>query len=184
MRARTLRSLVPLVALLVTANSCGEQSAPTAPAASPQASLLPLNLDPLTQPVTGLLGGTLDLLHCTVAQTAIGVKLIGPSGGTIAVGPHRLTIPRGALTAPTLIEGIALPGPVRQVAFFPQGLRFRQSTSLRLDYSGCANTRNPLRVVYLSNQGSILEVEPSTDDRSTHVVTASIRHFSSYAIAY
>ena len=184
MRARTLRTLASVAALFAIVASCGEQSSPTAPAAPPNASLVPLDLSPLTKPVTGLLGGTLELLTCTASQTAIGINVVGPNGGTVRVGPHTLIIPRGALTRPTLIEGISLPGPFRQVSFLPEGLRFSQPVSLQLDYAGCRVTDDPLQVVYLGDRGNLLEIEPSTDDRAARTVTGRIRHFSSYAIAY
>ncbi len=92
---------------------CGER-APTGIA--PQALLW--DLPPVT--VTGLVSCT-PLSPDSVSQT------IGPLGGTLAVGPHRLFIPAGALDAPVEITAMAPADTVNRIRFEPQGLTRRSS---------------------------------------------------------
>src|SRR2546427_13111891 len=80
------------VALVLTAAallSCGEP--PLSPVPPPQASL-----------IGGLLQAT-GLLQCTAMPTATATQTVGPAGGGINVGPHRLSIPAGAPGAPVTI---------------------------------------------------------------------------------
>jgi hypothetical protein len=174
MGTRVLRSIIGAAALFAVASSCSETRAPTAPSgASAQPSL-----------IGSLLGTPLQLLSCTVTTTSIGAKVIGPAGGTVVVGPHRLTVPPGALASPTLIQGVSLPGPISEVTFLPEGLQFQKPATLTLSYAACSTPKSTPLVVYINILNSILETEPSKADATTKTVTASIRHFSAYAIAY
>src|SRR5207245_1410023 len=94
------------VALVLTAAallSCGEP--PLSPVPPPQASL-----------IGGLLQAT-GLLQCTAMPTATATQTVGPAGGVINVGPHRLSIPAGALGAPVTITATAPSDNVNRIQF-------------------------------------------------------------------
>src|SRR2546426_1688585 len=110
------------VALVLTAAallSCGEP--PLSPVPPPQASL-----------IGGLLQAT-GLLQCTAMPTATATQTVGPAGGVINVGPHRLSIPAGALGAPVTITATAPSDNVNRIQFQPEGLVFQRSAALTID---------------------------------------------------
>jgi hypothetical protein len=164
--------------------ACGEQNAPMAPRApKPDASLIDVTngLLNVTNGLTSLVG---DLLVCTLQPEQSSSAVIGPAGGNISFGHHSLDIPRGALNAPTRITGRTIRGYNARVEFSPSGLRFAVPATVRLSYSNCTVSRRPAQVVYLQADTAVTEREPSHDYRDGKWVTASIRHFSSYAVAY
>ncbi|HEX9486968.1 MAG TPA: hypothetical protein VF976_07865 [Gemmatimonadales bacterium] len=160
---------VLLVAALL---GCGER-APTGIA--PRALLW--DLPPVT--VTGLVRCT-PLSPDSVSQT------IGPLGGTLAVGPHRLFIPPGALDAPVEITAMAPADTVNRIRFEPQGLTFNQPASLTMSYANCGALASlvPKRIAYTDDALAILELLPSVDNLATLTVTGCLEHFSDYAIAW
>ena len=90
----------------------------------------------------GLLGtgiGT-GLLGCTPLPYARTEQTVGPAGGTILVGPHRLVIPAGALAAPVLITAEAPADSVNSVRLLPHGLTFApgKPARLTLSYANCS----------------------------------------------
>lgn len=136
-----------------------------------------------------LLGGALSpLLSCTPQPYAADTEVVGPAGGTLAIGPHRLVIPAGALNQPVTIIGDAPVGTVVSVRFQPEGLHFNDGHPawLTLDYSACPLVRNllPKRIAYTSDQLSILSYLLSVDDLLRWRVTGRVEHFSRYAVAW
>jgi hypothetical protein len=115
MIGRRLFTSLVLVLALLGLSSCGTTDAPTAPDTSEQPSLLLGN--------GGLLGTGMGhgLLTCTPLPPTRTQQTVGPAGGTIAVGPHRLEIPAGALTAPVLITAQALGDSVNSVRLLRTG---------------------------------------------------------------
>jgi len=136
-----------------------------------------------------LLGTTTSgLISCNVKQTTYGAGWVGPSGGVIRVGPHVLTIPRGALKTYTRITATAPKGNTVLVDFEPHGLRFAKPTALSLSYKECGLTGTLLGgllldVVYVDDRQSILEVLPSLNDLLNQRVIGRVDHFSGYALA-
>lgn len=126
------------------------------------------------------------LLSCTPLPEATANQTIGPEGGVLTVGPHSLTVPAGALSAPVTITAVAPSGAVRRVDFAPDGLQFAEPARLSLSYQGCglAGILAPKRVVQIDHDLSILEVLPSLDLRSLLTTSASLEHFSGYAVAW
>jgi len=151
---------------------CGEH-APTGIA--PQALLW--DLPPIT--VTGL-------VRCTPLSPESVSQTIGPLGGTLAVGPHRLFVPPGALDAPVEITAIAPADTVNRIRFEPQGLTFNQPVSLTMSYANCGALASlvPKRIAYTSDALAILELLPSVDNLAAGTVTGRLQHFSDYAIAW
>jgi hypothetical protein len=137
----------------------------------------------------GLLGGvTGTLLGCAPQPYAADTAVVGPAGGVLAIGPHRLVIPAGALSQRVTIIGDAPVGNVVSVRFQPEGLHFdaRHPAYLTLDYSKCSLVRTllPKRVAYTSDRLDILSYLLSIDDLFHHKVTGQVKHFSRYAVAW
>lgn len=151
--------------------SCGDPSAPT-----PQADLGGLSLLP---PPVGL-------LVCAPLPADSVTQTIGPEGGTLGVGVHRLTVPAGALDSAVSITAVAPSDTVNRVRFQPEGLAFQQPASLTMSYANCdlLGSTLPKRVAYTTDLLAILEYLPSIDDFSSQVVTGQLGHFSDYAIAW
>jgi hypothetical protein len=154
--------------------SCADPS-PTAPA-GPQGGLF----DGLLQP-TGLLACS-PLAYDSVTQT------VGPEGGTLFVGPHRLVVPAGALDAPVAITGIVRSETVNRIHFEPEGLVFNQysAPSLWMSYANCSllGSLLPKRIAYVTPDLLILEYLSSLDSFWTRTVRGKVPHFSDYAIAW
>ncbi len=163
---KPLRWLV--LALVVCA--CTEPSAP-----SPDASLIGglLNL-------TGLLG-------CSEIPYASTTQTLGSAGGTMRIGPHTLTVPVGALSAPVAITGEIVTGRgVNAVHFEPEGLAFARSAALTMSYSNCSllGSLTPKRIAYVSDGLGIYSYLLSVDNLWTKKVTGRVDHFSNYAVAW
>jgi hypothetical protein len=141
---------------------------------------------PEPQPSTAVLDplSSLNLLSCSTQPYAVKTQTVGTAGGTIAVGTHRLVIPAGALTSSVKITAEQMSGRVNSVRFSPEGLRFAKPAKLYLSYANCSPLLLLKRVVYTNDKLSILELLPSIDDLRTQRVSASIRHFSRYAVAW
>lgn len=133
-----------------------------------------------------LLTRALHLLPCNPVPYDSVVQTVGPSGGTIHVGPHTLAIPPGALDSNTTITAVVPSDSLALVRFQPQGLTFARPARLALSYAACplAGFLPPLRVVYTNDAHSILEVELSFLNPLAETVTGRIGHFSGYAVAY
>jgi hypothetical protein len=175
---------IAFVALLAfTGVSCAESS-PTAPptatvSTAPDGELLGL---------LGL-GSTLQrvgLLSCTPMASATASAVIGPLGGTIRVGPHRLDVPAGALDRRVLITATAPTARVNRVEFQPHGLDFARPATLTMSYANCnlLGSLLPKRIAYIDRNLSILELLRSVDDMANRRVSARLEHFSDYAVAW
>ncbi len=154
-----------MVALVVCVIASCSDSAPTAPATvqAPNASLIGDLLRP-----TGL-------LQCSALPAASTTQTIGPSGGSLTVGPHVLRIPAGALAQPTSIT-----------RFQPEGLKFATPAYLTMSYANCSllGSLLPKRIAYTSNLLDILEYLLSVDNLFSKKVTGQVKHFSEYVIAW
>jgi hypothetical protein len=126
----------------------------------------------------------LQLLTCSAQPYAVRTQTVGSAGGTIVVGSHRLVIPAGALAGPVQIKAEQMSGKVNSVRFSPDGLKFAKSATLTLSYSNCSPLTLIKRVVYTNELLGILELLPSIDDLRNRTVSAPIRHFSRYAVAW
>jgi hypothetical protein len=129
---------------------------------------------------------SVGLLRCSPLPADSVTQTIGPDGGTLSVGTHRLTIPAGALTAPVTITAIAPSDTVNQVRFFPEGLTFASPALLTMSYANCSLLYGlvPKQIAYTTDDLSILALLPSIDDFWRQQVTGSLQHFSTYAIAW
>lgn len=111
------------------------------------------------------------------------VKVIGPQGGELTTASgHRIVFPAGALGHPTEIrmhDDVEYAG----VRLAPHGLQFPAGRgpilTLRVP-EGTAAAYDFLRIVYVDDEGTILEVlDAHAQDGG---VTARLRHFSGYLI--
>ncbi len=182
-----------VAALLMVGVSCASDDSITGPSSdqSSQPSAQPSQgptpdplLGSLVDPVLQTVLGTVNLLTCSPQPYAQTRAVVGPAGGTIIVGAHRLTIPAGALAAPVAITAEQVRGTTNSVRLQPAGLKFAKPATLTLSYRNCLLPPLTKRVVYTDEQLRILEVIPSLDLRLTWSVNGTIRHFSRYAVAY
>jgi hypothetical protein len=135
----------------------------------------------------GVVGGLLEitgLLSCEEQKYDVTYQTVGPRGGSIKVGKHSLTIPKGALRYNVRIKAEQMPGSTNSVRFSPEGLEFEKPATLTLDYKNCEDVGTPKAVVYTTEEFKILEVLQSLDLFKRRTVTAPIDHFSRYAIAW
>jgi hypothetical protein len=125
-----------------------------------------------------------ELLTCKTQPYVVAEKVIGPRGGSLSIGSHRLEIPRGALASKVRITGEQVSGNVNSVRLSPEGLHFAKAARLTLSYGNCAPVRLLKRIAYTSEFLTILELPPSEDYPKYDYVTGAIDHFSQYAVAY
>jgi hypothetical protein len=127
---------------------------------------------------------TAELLRCEPRKRETGTRTIGPKGGEVQVGPHRLRIPAGALDRNVTISGVAPSGPIVDVEFEPHGLQFAAPVELTIDYDHCIVPASlQLQVVYLGVGKKIVAEQPSSDHRDLSEIRAVTDHFSGYAVA-
>lgn len=183
---RRFASILALALAAVTLTSCADDRAPTepvAPAIAPDPSIL----GDLIGGVTGTVGGLVDqlgLVTCNVRTTHTASADIGPMGGVLWVGPHRLVVPPYALRERVRISAVAPKGQYVQIQFEPEGLQFRKPTLLTMSYSECS-LLSPLRlkIVYVNDRLEILEVLPTVTSLLTRTANAPVDHFSRYMLA-
>jgi hypothetical protein len=128
---------------------------------------------------------------CSALPATSVTKVIGPAGGSISFGPHKLVVPSGALATQVSIKAVipANGNGYNEVRLYPDGLAFRTTVSLRISYANCGLTPAQeawlpyLKVVYLVN-GTIVEYVPTVANLTAKTVTGALKHFSNYAVAW
>jgi hypothetical protein len=108
---------------------------------------------------------------------------IGPEGGTLTVGTSRFVVPPGALATEVEITAHAPASSSGKLEFSPAGLQFAKPAVLTMSYAKCATPFSHVTVAYVEAD-TVSELEPSRSNWLMRTVTAEIRHFSSYAVAY
>lgn len=126
------------------------------------------------------------LLTCSALPYDSATQTIGPEGGVLAVGPHWLAVPPGALDASVSITAVVPSDSVNRVRFQPEGLTFQQPASLTMSYANCnlLGSTLPKQIAHTTDALEILELLPSVDDLSAQAVTGQLSHFSEYAVAW
>ena len=177
-------SAVLLAVMLAAGVSCTSSDAlgPSEPAAPASMAAG----DGEAQVLSGLLTGVhnLSLLSCSPQSYLSVTKVVGPDGGTILVGTHKLVIPSGALSRNYTIRAEQVRHRVNSVRLSPEGLKFAKPAKLTMSYANCSPLLLLKRVVYTDELLRILELIPSLDNLQTRTVTGDIRHFSRYAVAW
>lgn len=191
--ARSLRTLLLIAGLLMSA-SCGTDGStgPDAAPAVPPASIpgyAAVDTTGSTSQSNGLIGGLIDgVLACKPQPYASNTQTVGPDGGTIFVGRHKLVIPPGALNSAVEIKAEAPTDAANSVRFAPEGLQFNAGHSpiLTLDYSNCPAGRLQIlkHIAYTTERLQILSRLVSLDNLLTQQISAPIQHFSRYAVAW
>jgi hypothetical protein len=161
-----------LIAALAVGVGCSSSENPVAPAAGPPSPLL------------GSVLSLADLLVCRAQPYTVTTRQVGPAGGTIVVGAHRLVIPQGALQSTVVIKAEQMSGSVNSVRFSPEGLRFAKPAQLTMSYSNCLIVLQRKRIAYTSELLKVLSLLPSTDLFGSKTVTSPVDHFSRYVVAY
>lgn len=125
------------------------------------------------------------LIVCVPRDYNGDARIIGPEGGELKVGPHRLTIPPGALERPVVITAEAPTALEVVLEFRPHGLTFRKRPVISFDYKHCLRPSwLQERVAYLGDRDEVLEWPESHDRQYSRQVEAHIDHFSRYAVAF
>lgn len=124
------------------------------------------------------------LTWCENHNAATASADIGPSGGIIAVGNARLILPAGALSKTVHVTATQPGGHNAMVSFQPSGLQFKKPAGLQFDVTGCDVGNYTPDVVYLNDEGVIVERITAVYSNYWHQVAAPINHFSSYALAW
>jgi hypothetical protein len=127
-----------------------------------------------------------SLVSCAPLAADSVTQAVGAAGGVIAVGPHRLRIPAGALDSTVAITAIMPSDTVARVRFLPEGLTFAQSATVELSYGHCVLAWVPVsrRVVYVDELLDILDILVSLTNVFRRTVSAPVDHFSDYAVAW
>ncbi|HMI58865.1 MAG TPA: hypothetical protein VK511_12500 [Gemmatimonadaceae bacterium] len=120
---------------------------------------------------------------CKLQKEEWKTEQIGPRGGHFNVGGVTLTIPAHALTRTVAITAHTLPTTSASVQLLPEGLQFAVPATLTMNYMKCQTPLLGVNVVYVQAD-TVAEVVPSKNHPLLKLVSASIRHFSSYAVAY
>ena len=164
--------VVALLAAAVVVASCGDRASLGPPTDQPQALWG-------FEPVGVLLG-------CTAIPADSVSQVIGPEGGTIYVGPHKLRVPEGSLAEPVTITAVAPSDTVNRVVLSPHGLQLAEPARLTLSYANCGvvNWLLPKRIAYTTDALEILQILLSLDNPLARRVSANLDHFSTYAVAW
>ena len=194
-RAVLAMSVLVLVALLAT--GCSRFDAPTASQSVSEPPMGTWTPRPGDQIIPGhdvpiLKAGYWESLGVPGTATVDGgfippprSMIIGPEGGTLQLGYHRLIVPPGAVSDFVTFQiGYASANAVA-VDCVPSPLTFQVPVTLILSYSGTqyedVDGTPPLSVVYMASENSLQPV-PSVVDPGSLTVSASTNHFSRYII--
>ncbi len=129
--------------------------------------------------------GSSGPVYCDPLQYAADVKIMGPEGGDMSIGPHKLSIPEGALKNRVVITGEMPVSMAVTVRLSPHGLVFAKQPKLTLSYKHCMRpTDYRERVAYTDEWLKPLEFPTSRDYTEYGVVAAWLNHFSRYAVWY
>ena len=195
-RSAFIRSVVAIAATLILA-SCADSAGPESESVSP------------VQPQAGLISDALNLLKAPppseytliTEPTLLGdldlSKLIGLNGGTITVAGITLTVPKGAITVPTLFTVAALPTSVIDASLTATttnllglvtdvgSIGFKKPVTITMSYARATNVKDPskLFLVYYDYANNKLVKLPSVVDTRNKTVSAQVDHFSKYGMA-
>lgn len=110
-------------------------------------------------------------------------ELISPDGGTIEFEGGSINFPAGAVAQDTKINA-RVDANFLAVTFGPHGLQFPADAqpTLTISFAG-TEAGSDLTVLYLGNDGAVIESLGGTVNVENQTVTLSLEHFSTYALA-
>jgi hypothetical protein len=175
--------LLPSLALLTVLAACqgADSTSPTRLSPIDGAAAAKGGVVPGSVGGPGLLVGNGRFKGCTPTDAQVGTAMIGPSGGELLVGTHRLIVPPGALTQTVQITGTAPSSATPTIYLEPHGLQFKKSAGLILDASNCTDVP-PL--VYINEIGVASAPILAIYSTLWRTVAVPIDHFSGYAVAF
>jgi hypothetical protein len=171
-----------LLILGVAAGACSTADGPTTPVASTTHAnaYLGTGTPPGWNRTLDAIAGTFTPLNCAPREIAQGSAIIGPKGGILQVGSHRLIVPAGALTSEVLISGTVPEGRPFEIDLQPHGLQFKKPAGLILDASSCVDVPT---IVYIVDQVEVGDPIPAFYSNWWKAIACPIWHFSGYMIA-
>ncbi len=125
--------------------------------------------------------GKFTPLNCIPREPAHGSAVIGPAGGVLDIGTHRLIVPAGALTENVLISGTVPEGKPLEIDLQPHGLQFRKAAGLILDASSCTSVPP---IVYIIDQYNLGPPVLGFYSNWWKAIACPIWHFSGYMVAF
>lgn len=129
--------------------------------------------------------GQSQFLMCGPLEYEANVRIVGPQGADMSIGPHELHIPPGALSESVVITGEMPVSLLVSVELSPHGLQFAPGVTLVLSYKHCEQLESyEYLVAYLDANRNVLEWPTSRNYSEYEEITADIDHFSKYAVAY
>jgi hypothetical protein len=125
------------------------------------------------------------VLRCSPLAYDSVTETIGPAGGDLWIGPHRLSVSKNALAEQVSITAVMPSDTVSRIQFRPEGLRFARPASLVMSYANCTHSGvNGPKVAYTTDALQIIEYLPSKDYPWFGRVLGVVTHFSNYAVAW
>jgi hypothetical protein len=130
------------------------------------------------------------LVECPASETLTATASVGPTGGEVRVGAHRMVVPPLAVVGPAKTFTLTVPASnymeVQIRAGNQQHFQFNRPVSVTLDYSRCTRSnieKGDLRVLYVDPvTKQILQDMGGVDDKDARTVTIDTDHLSGYAI--
>ena len=135
------------------------------------------------KPMFAATGSNVNYVACAPLPFDGSAQIVGPAGGVFNFGPHKLTVPAGALSASVSIAVMVVSALETEVKLLPHGTQFSVPVKLKLAYSHCDSATSH-RVAYVDDNGTLLEWTAAVDNPSLGFVEATLSHFSIYAVAY
>ena len=176
------KHLLAALTLVLVAGCAGD--APTGPVVSSSASASAsrtYGYYPGYRRTADAMAGKFVPLNCEPRVEATGSAVIGPAGGVLRIGTHRLIVPPGALRERVLISGTVPAERPFQVDLQPHGLQFHRAAGLILDASSCTDVPP---IVYLIDQYNVTPPVFAFYSNLWKAIAAPIWHFSGYMVYF
>ena len=125
------------------------------------------------------------LMQCQQQSYTGSATVIGPGGGALSFGPHRIKFPPGALSNNVVVSGELHVANHVLVELSPRGLRMSAPAILELAYGFCQSGGSGLEVAYVDDNLNVISYPDAPPGGTpSGEVWAELWHFSKYAVAY
>jgi len=128
-------------------------------------------------------------IKCETEETLSTTATITPLGGIVSIGGTTISLPAGAVLAPTTFTVTVPASRYMEVDISAAGtdhFLFEQPVVVTIDYSRCTHPKSlrPLTVWYWdSGTGELLENMAGVDNKLVRTMTFTTTHLSGYVIA-